>query len=242
MNAKKILLFVPVFIVFLAAGLLSSCKKEINSPTSDNTTHSSYFLKGKLGNETIDFSGTSNYYTDESVLQNEDEEHCGEHSNNGHHYGDGNVNNGQSGDDDENEADEDDLAVIISGSSWNTTGSNNKMLTQGTIEIRGLVVRIWVNPAKAQTYFDLFTPGIHSFAHENGAKAGAYVTVRDGNGILWTSKGDQTGSTFEVLTRGELGTNSTTVTGVVNCKLYDANGNVRPFTNGTFSATVGIAN
>ncbi|MFN8285235.1 MAG: hypothetical protein U0V74_00705 [Chitinophagales bacterium] len=238
MTATKKVFFTPIIVAFLIMGLLTSCKKEVNNVTTTNNPNSSYFLKGNLGGESIELTAPNSFYTDETVVDNEDSEHCGEHHGPSHPEGD---NDGDElGGDGDN--DEDDMAVITSGSSWNTTGANNKMLTQGTIEVRGLVVRIWVNPAKAQSYFNLFTPGIHSFAYENGAKAGAYVTVRDSNGVLWTSKGAQEGSTFEVLTRSELKGNYTTVTGVVNCKLYDNKGNVKQFTNGAFSANVGIAN
>lgn len=231
----KLLLGNALLAVALLILVISGCKKE--TPVNTNQTpisHSSYSLKAMLGTQEIVVAGEASQYTDvdEVEYHDNDNDHHGNWHADEDHY-----NNEAAGDGD---GDEDDQSLITSGCAWNTTDAQGKMMTTGTIEVSGLVVRIWVNPALAPQYYNLFAVGQHGFAFDEGSKTGAYVALRDANGVLWTSKGPQPESTFEVTSRGDNNGVSTKVSGTFSCKMYDGLGHVQDLKNGTFTAIVGL--
>lgn len=231
----KLLVGNALMAAVLALLALGSCKKDTPVTTTTTPTHvSSYYMKAMLGTEEIEVNGEASGYTDISETEyhdNDNDHHGNSHADEEHH------NEHATGD---NDGDEDDQSLITSGCAWNTTNAEGKMMTTGTIEVSGLVVRIWVNPALAPQYYNLFTPGQRGFAFDENSKTGAYVALRDKNGVLWTSKGPQTESTFEITSRGENNGVTTTVNGTFSCKMYDGNGNVQDLKNGTFNAVVGL--
>ena len=78
------------------------------------------------------------------------------------------------------------------------------------------------------------------FANAETLNNGAYVTFRDNAGVLWTSKGDQTGSAIAITSRGEFAGAATTVAGTFSAKMYDGNGNVRQLNNVSFHGIAGL--
>ncbi len=232
---KRIVLGNALMTLAFTLLVLSGCKKDTPATTANSTTNtSSYYLRAMLGTEEIQVAGEASQYTDVTAAEyqdNDNDHHGNSHADEEHH------NEQAEGDGD---GDEDDQSLITSGCAWNTTNAQGKMMTTGTIEVSGLVVRIWVNPALAPQYYNLYTPGQRGYAFDANSKTGAYVALRDKNGVLWTSKGPQTESTFEITSRGENNGVSTTVSGTFNCKMYDGNGNVQDLKNGTFTAIVGL--
>lgn len=67
--------------------------------------------------------------------------------------------------------------------------------------------------------------------------AGVEIHYIDENGIVWTTRGDQTGSYFEITTHERNTTDSYTpymTTGRFSCKLYNAQGQCKTITDGRF--------
>jgi len=129
-------------------------------------------------------------------------------------------------------------SMMVSGSSWQ--GGNLAATPAGSIEIRTEVFRIYVTPFKVHGYYNSLSPGTYSFATPADTANGAYMAITDQSGTKWTTMGDQTGSTFTISSRGQAQQNNAQITGTVNCKMYDANGNVKSFTSGSFSTKMGI--
>ena len=189
----------------------------IGLPAVDSAT----FLKGFLGNEEIKIEGNAvsyNAYVDPDSTQ---------HPGNGH-------NN-----------DPDDDSYYLSGSKWVTfsgTGLTSAS-TNASVEIRSLAVRVFVTPINATStnYFNLLQPEMYyPFADGDNTNTGAYITLHDKNGKLWTSTGDQDGSYLMITSRGANMNTYTVVSGTISCKMYDYSGNVKQLTGAKFTAALGI--
>ena len=208
--------------------VFTGCKKEpVTNPVNTNNTAPAnpvgeYFLKGVLGNEVIILQNNPSYFTNVSVENLSD------------HDGDNSLNGGE-----DNDHDLDDKSLLITGCKWNLNNVANSTVT-GSISVQKEVFRIYVTPFMNNSYFGMWQPGTYNFAYNGTSKNGAYITVVDSKGTLWTSKGDQTGSTFSVTSRGSAAQSSVKVSGTLNCKMYDANGNMKPFTQVNFTANAGL--
>jgi len=207
--------FVFFFFLLLFIISFSGCgKKEIVSAPATNTITSPYYIIGKLGDEEILVQNTPSYYT--------------------------NITN-QNPEENDDDDDDDDKSTLVTGCSWPGTNGSGNISSNATVEFRKEVFRIYVTPfTTTVNYYDMVATGIYPFAHGNHGSNGVYFAVTDKNGVLWTTKGNQHESSFEILSRGSNGQNSTNITGTIHCNLYDGNGNVKKFTSGTFSAIVGL--
>lgn len=206
----------------------SSCKKEDQQQTPAQIPTPTYFLKGFLGDVEIITPGVPSYFTDAMNQNNEngnqDSSTIGDHNADGHHDN-GNVNGGQ-------------RSLSITGCKWNISDSQGILTTTGSVELRKEVFRIYVTPFTSSEYYTLVEPGLYNFANDDSPD-GAYVTMRDADGVLWTSDGEQSGSSFVITTRQNLDSLAT-ITGTFSCKMYNSNGTMKPFTSGTFTANVGL--
>jgi len=206
---------------FLSVFIIAGCKKEpvktINTVSVTNgTKDSSNYLKGTLGGELVKFEGNAiayNGYVDPDSAQN----HGG--SGSGH------------------DAD----AYYQSGSKWVTFG-NGITATNASIELRSLAVRVFVSPThvSASNYFNLINPTTYPVATDDNPSSGAYVSIRDNSGVLWTTAGDQHQSTLTISSIGPNMVSYTVVSGTISCKMYDGQGNMKQLTGATFTAAVGI--
>jgi hypothetical protein len=202
-----------------------------------------YYLSGQLDTVLAYVTGTPNYYASHSGVQGGDNDSVGDvHSNNGHGNAGDNNGNGNFGN-----------SSWITGGSWSTTGSDLKTVINGSIEMRRLSVRIYVAPITTgsgggggnnwspnQKYYSMLAPGLYGFATPNDPNNGAYVTIRDSNGILWTTMGDQTGSWFMIMSRGANNGTYAEISGVLSAKLYDGQGHMKLFTNASFDILAGL--
>jgi hypothetical protein len=220
-----------IVIFFLYFVTFSSCKKEVSQNPEQSNTPAAYFLKGFLGPEEITIQNSSSYFTDAS-RQNSGNPHGGDHN------GDGHVDNGQH--DSLSTTLDDDNQLYITGCSWQNTNEQGIITTTGTVELRKEVFRIYITPSADNPHFDMLKPGIYNFASDDNASEGAFITVRDKDGVLWTSAGDQGGSTFEIQSREGNNQTFARVTGSVSCKMYDSSGNMKPLTSATFIANFGL--
>jgi len=216
-------LFVAIVSVLLS---VSGCKKE-NTPqtisdtqvsqVSNNQAAPSYYLSGMLGTEAISLPGNPVAYNDSTDAI--------------HPHG---------GCDNEAEEDHDgdfDDAANYTGSRWVTTDPNtNALVSHGSVDVRKLIVRIYAAPLVATNYYNMIALSSYGFVNHN-IGSGVYVTVRDSQGILWTTNGDQTGSTFTITSRTALSSAVANFSGTFTAKMYDGHGNVKQLTNGVFSAT-----
>ena len=217
---KHFLSFVCIIALVFGGMLLSNCKKDVpQNPVQQNTT-ATHFMKGMLGGEVIMIQTNPSYYTNVSNQPDAD----GDNDNNEENHN--------------ADADED-LSTLITGCEWfNTAEIGNTTL--GSVEMRKEVFRIYVTPFMNNPYYGMLNPGTYNFAYQHNSSSGAYITVRDKAGVLWTSKGDQTGSTFQITTRGTNKQTFATIAGTVNCKMYDSYGNMKLFTGGSFVANSGL--
>ena len=199
---------------------INSCKKEpivknISTVTLADQDSATY-LKGYLGDEPVKFEGTAISYS--AYVDPDSANHQG-----GNHDYD---------------------SYYLSGSKWVTfSGSGlTASATNASVEIRSLSVRVFVTPiaATSTNYFNLLSPAAYPFADGDNSNTGAFVTLRDKNGVLWTSQGDQDGSTLVVATRGANMGTYTVLSGTISCNMYDQVGNMKKLTGAKFTAALGI--
>ena len=140
--------------------------------------------------------------------------------------------------------DHDDDAYYQSGSKWVTinTSNSNLSITNASIEVRSLAVRVFVSPivAVSGTYYNQLGPATYGIASSTNPSKGAVITLRDKNGELWSSLGNQDGSSMVISSRGENMVTYTVVTGTINCKMYNSHGSMKMLTNATFATSLGI--
>lgn len=213
---KNNILLAFSLIVLLA---VTGCNKEKNSikPTNTSTIQPSYtyFMKADLGGEQITIGGNEvayNYVVD--------------------------VPHTEEGEGHEHEPEEGEVrSTLVSGCNWSATVGGG--VNTGTLELRKLVVRIYISPIMSQQFYTMLEPNSYNFSNAS-SNSGAYITLRDKNGVLWTSLGDQTGSTFSISDRGSFQNDYTTIAGTFSCKMYDGFGNMKLLSNGTFNAVAGL--
>ena len=224
--------------LFISLGLcvilsLAGCKKENQSPnTTPNTTtstltgtptqtnNSPYFLTGSLSGESVNAIGSDSYFNDSTAAT----------TSNGGCEGDGGQVAGGNGD-------PDDLpATKVTGGKWTTTVSSG-VVTTAVVEMERLAVRVYVAP-KTVTRFDMVAPGVYGFA--SSTISGAYIAVLDKQGVVWTTIGDQTGSVFEITSRGDSTGVATTFGGTFTAKMYNSSGAAKQITNGKFNSLAGL--
>lgn len=217
-------------VAIIALLLFSGCKKETTKPaptalTSTTTTvESTYFLQGNFGGEAIHLQTTPEPFTasfsNVADTEGEDHEHNVEHHENN----------------DENDA------PLVTGTRWSDNSSTDLLSsTTGSIEFRKVVIRVFIAPLTIpQQHYEMLAVGSTIFANAETLNNGAYVTFRDNAGVLWTSKGDQTGSAIAITSRGEFAGAATTVAGTFSAKMYDGNGNVRQLNNVSFHGIAGL--
>ena len=203
--------------LMLAVFVISSCKKEtVVKPLATVTAVSeTNFLKGVFDGEPVVYTGNAQSYSafidpDSSTNQNPDEH--------------------------------DHDAYYQSGTKWMTISGTGLQITNASVELRTLSVRVFVSPITtvSDNFYSLLGPATYPVADVAHSSKGAVVTMRDKNGVLWTSHGDQTGSTMLLLSRGANMGNYTVVTGTISCKMYDAEGSMKQLTGATFTAAMGI--
>jgi len=207
-----------IAVVFLIGG----CKKEAAvkniAPVtiSSESVDSANYLKGYFDGEPVSFEGNAsayNAYVDPDSSQG----------------GGGNQNH-------------DNDAFYQSGSKWMKLTSAGVQSINASLELRSLSVRVFVSPLApvSTNYYNLLNPATYPVSSDGNASQGAYITLHDKNGVLWTSHGDQDGSTMVILTRGANMNTYTVVSGTVSCKLYDGEGNMKKLTAASFTAALGI--
>ena len=208
--------------------IIGSCKKEEVRPGTDTVgpvtisatpqVDSANYFKGYLGTEPVKFEGNAiayNAYVDPDSVQN--------------HGG-----NGQQGQDND--------AYFMNGSKWVAISGAGLQTTNASIELRSLAVRVFVSPLQSESsiFYNLIKPTAYPFSTSNDPSKGAYISLYDKNGVLWTSAGDQDGSTLTVSTIGPNMSSYAVVTGLISCKMYDPHGNMKQLTGATFTASMGI--
>jgi len=207
-------------VLLLVIFIISGCKKESAAvkqvaPVTITGTEvdSANYFKGTFGNEVVKFEGNAQAYASFVDL---DSAHNG--SGNGH----------------------DQDAYYVSGSKWVKLSPGLESI-DASLELRSLSVRVFVSPIASTSvnFYNLLTPDIYPVAENNG-NDGAYITLHDKNGVLWTSKGDQDGSSLIILTRGANMNTYTVLSGIINAKLYDGEHNMKKLTGASFTAAVGL--
>ena len=216
-------------IVLVAVGFnLSGCKKEAQvAPNNTNTAesdltvlNSTSFLAGKLDGEEIRISGASSSYANMLTIDSDGGTHDYDH-----------------------DADDNSNTGFITGIKWVSNNPEGIVATQGSIELRKLSVRVYVAPIVSDlpTYFyNIVTPSEYPFASSSNPNNGAFISLVDKNNVLWTSKGDQDGSTFQIISRGTNRGTATVISGIISSKMYDGHGHVKTFTSGAFNVVVGL--
>ncbi len=212
-------------IVLLTAAIfvINGCKKDTPvkniAPVtvSSNSVDSANYIKGYFDGQPISFEGNASAY---------------------HGYVDPDSTQSIGGGNQQHDND----AFYQSGSQWMTLTAAGVKAVSATLEVRSLAVRVFVSPIASQSsdYFNLLTPAIYNVADGNNSSNGAYITLHDKNGVLWTSHGDQDGSTLLILSRGANMNTYTVVSGTISCKLYDGEGNMKKLTAAQFTAALGI--
>lgn len=213
---KNLLQFnIALTISFFALFTTIGCKKEITPTTTsnNNTAQPEFFLRGSFDGAPVMLEGTPEAYTASLDFTDEDEDH--------------------DGDDDEN-------TTLVTGTRWTTTDGGSARTT-GSIEVRKVVIRVFIAPiSTSQEHYNMLTPRTFAFFDVVDNGDGAYITFLDSNGVLWTSNGDQTGSTITINSRGEFAGTSTKFAGTFTAKMYDGNGNSKLLSNVAFSGLAGL--
>jgi hypothetical protein len=205
--------------------VIDGCKKDTVKPTTiapvtvgtGVAPDSANYLRGYLGTDIIKFEGNAiayNGYIDPDSAQNH-----------------GGSANGQDND-----------AYYMNGSKWVAISSLGLQSTNATVELRSLAVRVFVSPIQAQssTYYGLLQDVSYEFSTNTSPGKGAYVSLYDKYGVLWTSSGNQDGSSLLVNYVGPSMGTYAVVSGLISCKMYDPNGNMKQLTGATFTAALGI--
>jgi hypothetical protein len=127
------------------------------------------------------------------------------------------------------------------GSRWTDIDPQGIIMTTGSIEIQNEIFRIYVTPflsgnGNGYGLYHMLANGNRNFSGNNGVR----ISVRDAQGVLWTSDGNQSGSTFEITSRSVNMQTYATVTGTLSCKMYDGAGHVKQFTQGLFTGDFGL--
>ncbi len=226
---KKTLLHLQLTftIVLFTILAMSSCKKETTPTNSITTTvaEPTYFLKGNFDGAQVVLQGTPEAFTTSLDYVEHETEHHG-------HDADG---------DDDDDDDDNENTTLVTGTRWTTTDGANAVRTHGSIEVRKVVIRVFIAPMSTnQLHFDMLTPRTFAFFDGVTNTDGGYITYRDDNGVLWTSSGDQTNSTITISSRGELAGTSTKFAGTFTAKMYDGNGNSKLLSNVSFSGLAGL--
>ena len=90
----------------------------------------------------------------------------------------------------------------------------------------------------------MFHTGSYNFGENDypNFTDGAYIEWKDeANGKVWTTNGNQSGSTFQITSRtSNNGSGYITIEGSFSCKLYDSSGNQITATNGTFKTKASL--
>jgi len=89
--------------------------------------------------------------------------------------------------------------------------------------------------------YQMYDLGVYPFG-SNCEMEGAEILWLDESGDEWTSRGDQTGSSFRITERGEISSSipeTTTVKGEFTCKLYNGN-EVKTIESGKFFILLGL--
>ena len=217
--------FVSKFSFLLVLAVLLSvagCNKERatvvkNATVTNNTT---YFFRGLLSGEVVELKGTPIAFSDANA-----------------------VNGDVDGDNDHDATmvdHDDDASQYITGGKWTGT-LDGTTVTTGSVGVRRLAVRVYVAPInRSHERYKLIAPGFYNYSNRDGNSSGAFLTIRDSKGVLWSTKGDQTGSYFQITSRGDSTSTTATFAGVFTAKFYDGTGNVKTITNGTFSSVAGL--
>lgn len=204
--------FLPAGLLLVLLSLVWSCNKDNSVSPKNNSASSAYYIKGLLGGEEIVISGTETAFkTLNDTLHHEDDE-------------------------DEAHEEEENRTLISTGCTWTASALVGGGINTGSLELKKLVVRIYISPITSQQIYNMLEPNSYGFSFDKNAHSGAYITMRDKQGVLWTSKGDQTGSVFVIKSRGEQQGDYATFAGTFSCKMYDEYGHMKLLTNGNFSA------
>jgi hypothetical protein len=211
----------PVLLM-AAVFMMSGCKKEAVVKTiapvtvGSDATDSTNYLKGYFDGAPISFQG--NAYAYHAFVDPDSAQNGGNHNNHDHDV------------------------FYQSGSKWINLTNTGLQVINASLELRSLAVRVFVSPiATVSTgYYNLLNPANYPVSDDDNSSQGAYITLHDKYGVLWTSHGDQDGSTMVILTRGANMTTYTVISGTISCKLYDGEGNMKKLTAASFTAAVGI--
>ena len=212
---SRFLLPLLIAVLVFSFTLFTGCTKARTQTTTVNTALTSSYIKGFLDGEEITMQTNASYFTNVS-------------NQNGEGY------------DEHNEGEDNDKSTVVTGATFSDTTAMGIRPSHGTIELRKEVFRIYVTPFMNSVYYGMVVQGIYNFAYTNGSHKGAYISIRDKNNVLWTSKGDQNNSSFMITERGTNKQMFSTVSGTFTCNLYNSQGSMKPFTNGTFTANFGL--
>ncbi|HWB63064.1 MAG TPA: hypothetical protein VG603_06100 [Chitinophagales bacterium] len=217
---KTAIIVLSAISLFTAIVFMDGCRKDADDSQNNSNTltgNSKYFITGLLGGQPVSIEGTPTYYSNSTNV--EDSTHLNPWEHHDH--------------------DADDSSGFVTGSKWI---SSDMATTNGSMELRRLSVRVYVAPITglSNQFYGMIATGPVNFAYNPDPNNGVYLAVRDKNNVVWTTKGDQTGSTFQITSRGDNRGTYATFSGLVTCKMYDGQGNMKPFTSVAFSAIAGL--
>lgn len=227
MKAKLTLKTLTVVALIGGTLWLGGCSKEKNTQPTTTNNNSPYYVSGLLDGERINISGPSNPFVDTTTIFVDSSGHIcgapsqGQDSNHIFRY-----------------------TQYTSSAIWTLNGSpfSANSTIVGSITFKKLSVRVYVAPLPAPaatTLYNLLTPTV-SFADDDNPTNGVIVSVRDSQGVLWTSLGEQHGSSFQINSVGQNMGTYAIITGSVTANMYDGMGHKKQLTSTAFNAMVGL--
>lgn len=214
--------------------LLAGCSKEKPASTANqnNNSNSLYYLEGLLGGKSITIMGPSNPAVDTNLVYFDStgrqiSQQLGIHDSSATW-----------------------MSQYSTNASWvsATTNSNNAIVLASIKILKKLSVRVYVAPFPApasNTLYSLLTQTQPqqslTIADNNNPNDGVIVTIRDANGVTWSSLGQQSGSSsFTINARGyNMGTYAI-ISGTMNLTMYDGQGHSEQLTSTAYSAMMGL--
>jgi hypothetical protein len=209
--------------------LMAGCSKEKNNQPGTTNNNSPYYVAALLGGQSITIKGPSNPYVDTVTVFLDS---------NGHQIIFGNV-----------PVDSNNLirrTQYISSATWTNAvspGAPNSVVQASIQILKKLSVRVYVAPIPApasSTIYSMLTENM-TLADDDDPSDGVIVSIRDSDGVLWTSLGHQShSSSFQINSIGQNMGSYAIITGSVTASMYDGNGNVKQLTSTAFNAMIGL--
>lgn len=227
---KSALIAVVFAEIIFCSLILTSCKKEV----VPGSTQFKFTMTGTFGDEQIKIGGRIAPFTEINCKP--------EANDNNHQYRSSNDdgNGDENDDEDESDGDEDeDEVTLITGANF-TNLDYTANITGGSIELKKIILRIYVAPILAQTHYDMLTPDSYPLVNSQTNSQGALIRILDQNGVLWTSKGNQGSNYFTITSRGAIQQNTAEFSGAFSAKMYNGSGGKKTLTVTSFNAVAGL--